>query len=304
MGFSILLVDYKSIQTTLNYIELCERYLHSSEQKQYIIVDNTEEASGLKFVLSTYDTEMRTQVDGKDVYKFSYNEIIVYISATNNNGGYAKGNNFAAKISKELFPNNNYIVSNNDILFDEEYDLDVISDEILKNDIAVIGPNVINPDGSSINPFNRPDEKFILFALFLNSILPRKIEQRPNDEVYTFSGCFWIFNSKYFALAGGFDERTFLYFEEQIMSERIRKVGGKFKYQDDFNVIHNHVNHIMHPTKAIRMLKYFYESMSVYAKYYLGSSAYKLFLSKVLFSIIGCVFYVERAILFCLKGEK
>jgi len=301
MGFSVLLVDYKSIQMTLDYIGLCNKYLKSDNQIQYIIVDNTEDASDLQFIKESHELKKVTRVDNKPVYLFTHDGIEVHITAAMNNGGYAKGNNLAAKVSAALFPSNNYIVSNNDILFDETYNLDIIEDEIKNNDVAVIGPNVVNPDGTGANPFNRPDENFIMFTLFLNTLLPRKIKQRPNDELYTFSGCFWIFSKKYFDLAQGFDERTFLYFEEQIMSERIQKVGGKFKYQDDFKVIHNHVNHKKSPIKESKMLRYFYDSMRIYTDSYLNVNPGKKILSRIIYEILNVLYIIERAIIYIVR---
>lgn len=39
---------------------------------------------------------------------------------------------------------------------------------------------------------------------------------------------------------GGFDERTFLYYEEDILAEKVRSLGLKNAVLSDFWIEHNH----------------------------------------------------------------
>ncbi len=301
MAFSFLLVDYKSIQTTLAYIKLCQKYLKSCEASSYIIVDNTEDGQALAYIKEHCQVQEQLDAAGYQVTKFIFDNQEVFITAIHENAGYAKGNNIAAAISTVLFPDNHFIVSNNDIIFEKEYDLDKVLSQIKENDYAIIGPNVLDTDGTSINPFNRPDTKFILYTLFLNTILPKKIQQRQNDEMYTFSGCFWIFNREYYNKAKGFDERTFLYFEEQIISERIQSIGGKLHYMEDFEVIHNHVNSKRTPLRDSKMLRVFYKSMRIYADDYLHIGVVSKVLSRMAFEVTNFFYIIERCILYVVK---
>lgn len=294
MAFSVLLVDYNSIEDTLKYIQLCETYLESSVSKEYIIVDNSLSGNGYEYLYKNYEFVAQDMFEGCNVIVCNFEGIYIHCIRTLNNGGYAKGNNLAARYSGKLFPNNNFIISNNDILFLEKYNIDEI-DNLLKK-YAVIGPDVIT-EGKHTNPVYYSGPIYNLFAIYVNSFLPLKIRPKHDNIPYTFVGCFWFFNKYDFYDIGGFDENTFLYYEEPIIGEKLKKSGKKLLYYKNMCVIHNHDFSRKSACKEAKTLRIFYKSARYYEDNYIGVPVYLRFLSRLLFEILILIYIPERAVL-------
>ena len=302
MALSILLVDYKSMPATIEYVKMCKEYLLSKENIEYFIVDNTENASGEKFLITNYRLISNKNVQGYDVVVIDVDGTKVHYIKSLNNTGYARGNNIAASISKELFENNHYLVSNNDVLFTEPINVDRILD-LLNGGIAVIGPRVTEK-GVNVNPIYYTSQCYNLFWIYVNSILPIKIKPKTSSEIYTFLGCFWFFNSDFYWMVDGFDENTFLYYEESIMAERMKRVEGVIYYADDVEVIHNHDFARKNVGQEIKHLKNFYKSARYYEDNYIGTTAFVRFLSKAVFCLVILLNIPERFILKLLSDIK
>jgi len=89
---SMIIVDYKSMDKTIEYIKECVWNIEGLDH--FVIVDN---ASDIPF------GPRKTVVEGKEVY----------IVASGENGGYAKGNNLGAKIAKSRSNDDYYNFSKN-----------------------------------------------------------------------------------------------------------------------------------------------------------------------------------------------
>ncbi len=295
MAFSILLVDYCSIRDTLAYIDLCNEKMKSSSYLQYFITDNSAKAEAWKYLEDNYKRKSVAQIDNYSVYEYLYNGHSIFCIPTYENLGYAKGNNVAGATSLHLFPDNHLLVSNNDILFEEDCDLDKVEKLFDDNDYWVIGPDVIQ-FGIQLNPVNIYSKWYYMFLLYLNTILPKKIPLKKNLERFTFSGCFWFIGNRAFKEMNGFDEGTFMYFEEQIMEYRVHELGGEMYYYPQLRVIHNHNSKRQTTKKAINYMSIIHKSGNYYVKKYLRPSIVELALSNVFYYLIMPIFIVERVV--------
>lgn len=294
MAFSILLVDYNSIINTIKYIGECERYLKSFAKKQYIIVDNSMNGAAYSYIKENYSFNDEDDFEGNKVLSFTKEGAEIVVISTLENIGYARGNNIAAKYSKQYYKDNNFLISNNDIVFEKEFNIDIV-DELLA-EYAVIGPDILTR-GEHTNPIYYTSSWYNLFGIYLNSFLPKKIKPRCDKVPYTFVGCFWFFNGEFFCKIGGFDEGTFLYYEEQIFGERIKKNNGKVLYLEDLKVIHNHNFSRKNALEEARLYRIFYNSARYYEKEYIGVSWIIMVLSRVWYEILFLLYIPERAIL-------
>lgn len=166
----------------------------------------------------------------------------------NKNYGYARGNNLGLKLARSL----GYkwaVVMNNDVILEKPL-LKILFDLVHKDDkIAVIGPKVIGPDGKRQGPYQKPGiYDYFLYPVLYPILYPyEKIRARmfirklQNSEItypYWLTGCFMLMNLDVLNKVGWFDENTFLYAEEIILSEKLYKAGYKVAYTDKVHVKH------------------------------------------------------------------
>ncbi len=289
------MVDYCSIEATLNYTDLCNERMKSSQQIQYFITDVSPDAKGWNYLQDKFGQKSEQQLDKYRLYEYDYKGKSIYCIPAYENMGYARGNNLAAKASKMLFPENHLLVSNNDILFEQDVDLDEVDELFSQHDYAVIGPDVIQ-HGQHLNPVYQNTENYYMFMIYLNTVLPKKIAPKLNKERWAFTGCFWFFNVKYFKQVDGFDEGTFMYFEEQIMEERMHAIGGKFHYLPQMKVIHDHSTKRQTTKAAIKYINIVHASGMHFVKTYLKPNPVKVGLSYVCFYLLMVPFVIERLI--------
>jgi GT2 family glycosyltransferase len=117
-------------------------------------------------------------------------------------------------------------------------------------DVACVGPKVLSPDGTEQLPFDKPIP--IGTAMWHNVAFPflrgrppweTAYKLRPGTSVgqycYWVSGCFLMSRAADFVAAGMFDEETFLYGEEVILSERLRPRERHFYYEPSLEIRHH-----------------------------------------------------------------
>ncbi|WP_027203390.1 glycosyltransferase [Butyrivibrio fibrisolvens] len=288
-NYSMIIVDYNTIAATVSYIKYCKSALISKGNIGYIIVDNSEDASGLEYLKQHYELSSVKEMDKGQIYSFELEGISVYYYATYENLGYAKGNNLGAELSYSLFGDSIFVFSNNDILFEGKLNLDIAGDKFTK-DVAVVGPDILEGD-KHLNPMYK---KSLMNCLYGNMI---KALQRKVEDHYTFSGCFWFFDSVLFKQVGGFDPNTFLYFEEYIIEERIRRAGLKMVYCPEVTVIHDHDYKKETPQHFEKVSRLFLKSLCYYAREYKGVSNIKMGFIKYPYLIILKLFVLLKHIL-------
>jgi GT2 family glycosyltransferase len=250
VGFVIL--NYKNYTDTLELLNDLKKQTWYDQVKVYIVDNgsNNESIEILKKVKKTYEFEL---------------------VESSKNLGFSRGNNLG--IEKALEDACDFVIcSNSDILMDRE---DKFIDKIyeifdLNNDIAIIAPCIKNMDGLNQNPFRieRFSTKEILKLKFFYGLGLYKIyylvrvyifyelfnflaEKRKKNSkkvmndfnktsgyIYAPYGSFLIFTPTYFKHFDGFDENTFLYCEEFILAERLKKKKLKCWYDNELHIIH------------------------------------------------------------------
>lgn len=245
--YSLIITDYKTIDSTIGYIEQFLKYC--VDHVDIVIVDNSSAGEGRAYLDKDEIPYIVSQFKNRNMYRFEKFGEAIYLIDASENGGYSKGNNLGAALSDELFNNPYYIFSNNDIEFKGGLSLELITkifDE--KKDVGVIGPNVIESDGGRWNP--RKSMGFISQMLlqpyntmWLGCRLNKWLRDQGDDRrgyCGWVSGSFMIVRRESFEKVKGFDEAVFLYAEEMILSERLRNQGIKTFYAPEVTVIHHH----------------------------------------------------------------
>ena len=213
--------------TTSNCIESLLKII--KEDSQIILIDNGSSNGSYERLLNKY---------------FDNAQVRTY--TTNQNLGFAKGNNFGYKIAKSIGDFQYIVFCNNDLIFEDinfEKKL-LLENEKLKYD--VLGPDIVNLDGIHQNPhrlslltlkeIKYKNLKKSLFLFYLKTKKRIKILKRITFLERKFediSNAIRTTSSEYMVLQGSciivgerfvkneekvFCEETFLYYEEDLLS--------------------------------------------------------------------------------------
>lgn len=143
--------------------------------------------------------------------------------------------------------------------------------KVFENDpeIGALGPKLSGADGK-VQEWNTGVEISLLDLIRNNLGLPRskKIwESQVARETAWISGAALIVPRKVFSLIGGFDEKFFMYFEDNDLCFRIRKTGKKLLYFPAVAILHLGGKSSRDPQKQ---KTYFFASQDYYFQKHFG----------------------------------
>lgn len=183
----------------------------------------------------------------------------IYYIYSDENLGFAKGNNLGFAYAKECFKADLIILCNNDLLFEQKEFLNKLYQHYNEDNFDIAGPKIISlVDGLNQNPvpvLYDTDKKLILriikyrilllmsyigIDIFFKKRISKKIEEYVPDtnEDYQLFGACLIFSKNYIQHFDGLYSGTFMYNEESILKERAIKYNLQMKYYDDIEVKH------------------------------------------------------------------
>ncbi len=226
----IAIINYNKYEKTID----CINSIFSTVKSKYKIylLDNASPNNSYEELFNIYKNENRVE-----------------LIKSENNLGYARGNNLL--IEKAKSDGCDYIlISNNDIIY-KENSIEILLSSIQNSDYLLIEPFIKNIDGSTqiCVKKNRPSFKqYMMFSTYLHNLVSKKAKRefysatQPAEfsQVYWASGACFIADIKKFESIGFFDKNTFLYFEEYIISEKALKSGLKIGFEPAATVIHYH----------------------------------------------------------------
>lgn len=222
---SFIILHYKNIKDTIECIESIRKI---NGEYKIIVVDNNT---------TTLDDEIILKKQCDDFIKL------------NENLGFAKANNIGCKYAIEKYNPDFLIVSNNDIVIDDENILSKINDEYKKSNFDMLGPKINTLGGQSVNPFpvyktkeeviNQINKTEKLIKIYNNVILRNLFDiymktkylfkekrlvynGKKRETSVALHGCFIIFSKKYYEkYEHVFYNETFLYHEEEFLYQRV-----------------------------------------------------------------------------------
>lgn len=223
------------------------------------------------------------------------NDRIEFIQ-TGSNRGYAAGNNFGAFYSIRAYGPQILYIANPDVLFEEKVVEKMAEVICSRPDIGILAPLVTR----GYNIWNLPEFWGVIESLFLILFSLDKARIRRNlqyldgvQEVGVVEGSFFSVSSHAFEQIGGFDERTFLYYEENILGCRMKQNGYKtcILPQERYEHLHSQSIRKKYKSKA-KAFKQFYPSIRIYLEYYLKATPIQNFIFEIAFKMA----YWERKI--------
>lgn len=277
--YSVILVDYNGMEKTAEYIDRCITGLCSDKRISFIIVENGSQA-GHTVLGNRYGAcrEKYCAAVKENVKVYNYeNHIVVYYKAEGNLG-YARGNNRGIRISEELFTDTYYIISNNDIRFPKPLELDRIEKRFNNEKTGVVGPRVVGADGKEQSPRKKMSAFSLLFLSYwyaaVYGVLKKQVSDVDYDNrskgCYWVSGCFMIVRAEAIKSCRYFDEGTFLFAEEMILAERLRKKGYGMFFDNGIEIYHEESTTVKKSNSLLERIEMSFRSQLYYFVRYRG----------------------------------
>lgn len=259
----LVLLNHKSSHYIEDlYLNISDKIGIEFEKWLFLIVDNSIDNNESVFI--------------SDFAKRKSNVKVIF---SNENNGYAHGNNLGLKY---LYENNvKYgMIINPDIIFLTQNFIFHFIRLIKSNDsIIAIGPKLLDPTLKEITLITKMN--------FINAVIdynPSFIEMIKPKVVYATMGCCIFLDITRLNKINFLDEGTFLYREEQILAEKLICNKMLWYVLPNIEVIHNHSRKTQNLSKLIQHKKYEYNSTKLYFVKYLNYSFFYVFTYFILLS--------------------
>ncbi|TSC94111.1 MAG: glycosyltransferase [Candidatus Berkelbacteria bacterium Athens1014_28] len=221
LELSIIIVDYKSLNFTLKLIASIEEFCKEINY-EIIVVDNDPSADSAE--------KLKKKFTNKKNYK---------ILKAKKNAGFGSGNNLGAKVAK-----GEYLLLLNP-------DTEIVDDSIEKMldflskhaEIGALSPILYQKDASTIQRHSFGKFQTLLLVIFrrqAGSSFPRSRES-TNSFFYSemITAAALMIKKDLFNKIGGFDEKYFMYFEDEDLCREISKLGYKNAVLITAKIIHH-----------------------------------------------------------------
>ena len=237
---AIVILHYENVDDTLECIES----LNKQQGKEFdiVVVDNGSKIGKLD-----------------SIRLLSLSENRIHFIRSDENLGFAKGNNIGFDFAKKKLGADIIILANNDLIFAQKDFVRKIEELYLETKYDVAGPKIISlVDGMNQNPVSRMfysklDVKkryiktlilyilnFVGLDLVCKKIFAKSIQEFKYDGIKDFQlyGACLIFGPNYVEKFEGLYPKTFMYAEEDILRYQIEKNNLKMVYLDNVMVEH------------------------------------------------------------------
>ena len=239
---AIIIVNYKSDALTIRFVR--EELSKTRMASKVVIVNNAATPESDRRMAEELDARVVTDI------QTPCPESRLYVLHSEANLGFARGCNLGAEFARRTFQPDLLLFSNNDI---EIVDTDVLEQLAAKLDedprIGMIGPCVVGKDGRRQSPdpylsfWTTYVRKPLLSACYSEQKRRRVFrsdytESAPEGFCDKVIGAFMMVRADDFFACGMMDPRTFLYYEELILAERMGNAGKKPYFYPAVTVIH------------------------------------------------------------------
>lgn len=245
---ALIILNFNSADDTVNCIDSVAS--HNTAPVKFVVVDNGSTASGeggrLIDAMKTRFGGALTVLSDSDTAPSSLPAATLLLSATND--GYARGNNKGLALAEADAEVSHIMILNSDILFIGDIIPPLLREMQRLDDCAVICPVLLTADGSSIdhncaraesrvsdmvrNNFlhyfyrmaGKDDDDFLHHRHLLRGLPPDSPAVVPIELP---SGSCMLATKSTFSEIGGFDPNTFLYYEEDILYSKLKRLGRR-----------------------------------------------------------------------------
>lgn len=247
----IVILNYITYQLTLSLVkEIKEKLIYDSYD--ILVVDNASPNESAKILKERAD---------KEGYIFLKNE---------ENGGYAKGNNIGIRYAIKEGYLYTWIL-NNDVKITDRYILEKLVVAMQKfSNVGITGPKIIDINENVVPPYVNRLSLWDMTLGIVNTKKSRYLSINSERNVYRVYGCCMLLRNNMMKQIDCMDERTFLYCEEEILAERLRKIGGIVYYVPSTQIMHMESMTVkkVHRKNILKKLKIVLSSFDLYLREY------------------------------------
>lgn len=244
--FVFLILNYKTFDETITCVESIIKKVKTNYH--IVIVDNGSHDNSVDVLNKNYKKNNK-----------------ITILSSNENLGFANGNNLGFKYIKDNLEPDFIIMINNDTYMIIDDFCEIINKEYNKSKFSVLGPKILLPDNRIDDCYDYlPSVKEIkkdmnrnkiirifsflylypVFKIFDSLFHKLKKNKEISDktkrkEDVLLKGACLIFSKKYIKKFDGIDPRTFLFREEELLLCRLRKEGMLSVFNPDLMIFHN-----------------------------------------------------------------
>lgn len=258
---ALIILNFNNYEDTINCIESVEKY--NTAPVKLIIVDNASTRGGASealkdYLLKRYKDEVSVYSDN-NINESDNNMHLSYCSLilSNLNDGYARGNNKGLRLVEKDISIEYVMILNNDVLFVQDIIPSLIERSESIQDSALLSPLLFkrNMEGYDYN-CARNDTTFVtelvnnffhyFFIIFKceNPLMSRRFLLRKCKElpiclpIELPSGSCMFIKKELFKQIEYFDPNTFLYYEENILYRKVKRINLQNYLFTDLKCIH------------------------------------------------------------------
>lgn len=297
---AIIILNYNDCENTIKYVNEIKDY---EVLDKIIIVDN----------LSTQEKELENLMV---LEKLNIEDKIEVIQSEKN-GGYSYGNNYGLKYIDDNYGEDYeyVIISNPDVSVEENDILNTINFLNQNKTVAIASPRMKLDDGYarrsawkkrkySIDIANSTRlTQLLLFWLFKNGEYTKKDYEKNELKVHSIAGSFFVAKHNIFKEIGYFDENTFLFFEEDIIADKLNEIGYDIYSLNNLKFMHYESKTIGKLYNAFKKQDMLFDSRIYYHKKYNNINKFQVFILKLLRYIRKIELCIEVPILKILKNK-
>lgn len=225
---SIIILNYNDSENTIRFVNEISKY---STLKSIVVVDNNSKKEDYEKVLLLSG--------GK-----------VTVIQSDKNGGYSYGNNFGINYLEKNKETDYVIISNPDVSVSEE-SIKKCIDYLQKNEnVAIVAPRMIYTNAKArrsawkkrtalIDIANSTrTTQALLYYFFKSGEYSKNDYMESVLDVDNISGAFFVADFKKFKEIGFFDDNVFLFYEEDIIGNKLKEKGYEICSLNDIEFIH------------------------------------------------------------------
>ncbi|MBQ3397234.1 MAG: glycosyltransferase family 2 protein [Synergistaceae bacterium] len=249
MKCGLVILNYKDYKMTQKLLDTVKDY---PEINHIAVVDNNSPNESYE-VLKQYESDKIT------------------VLKSDRNGGYSYGNNIGIRHLIKNFSPDIIAIANPDVIFSNELVRRIKETFESNPDYAVLtGFQLDAKNKTGCHPFWQDNQttassilKPMLYGLAISPFVKlfrkvfrirkansygeylERIKNSPEvlNQVYAVEGCLFFIRTKDFESVGLFDEKIFLFCEEELLAKKIKALGKKAGVLNDITFIHAHKEH-------------------------------------------------------------
>ncbi len=209
------------------------------------------------------------------------------------NLGYSKGNNIGIDYLINEEDSDYIIISNSDVWVEEKTINECIA-KLCENNLGVVAPYMKDPNGNIIPlrslefGYMRLLLRIVISERFMDRVTQHRCEKQNGIVLQSFlPGSFLVFKRQALEDIKGFDDKVFLYREEEILGERLKKKGYRGAVVENCYFIHNHNYSAETAEEKIKRNKLVMQSEIIFFKEYLHAGTIQMIWVRLLQFVYG-----------------